>query len=344
MAVTIRELSKRCGLSISTVSKALNGYTDISEATREAVTQAAKEIGYYPNSHARALKTKRSYNLGVLFVDDRQSGLTHAFFSFVLESFKKEAERNGYDITFISHNMGESTMTYLEHCHYREVDGVCIACINFLEPEIAQLVNSELPIVTIDHLFNNRTCIQSNNIVGIQMLVEHVYNRGHRKVAYIHGPKSAVTDTRLGSFYRTANALQLEIPDEYIEECEYNEPSSVYRATRRLLALKNRPTCIFVSDDYAALGAYEAVSDMGLTIPGDISVVGYDGIPMMQLMKPRLTTIRQDTGRIGAEAARKLVALIESPKTAIPEIMVIPCTLLEGETVRALTPPADPGL
>lgn len=336
MAVTIRDLAKRCGLSISTVSKALNGYTDISEATREAVTQAAKEIGYYPNAHARALKTKRSYNLGVLFVDDRQSGLTHAFFSFVLESFKKEAERHGYDVTFISHNMGESTMTYLEHCHYREVDGVCIACINFLEPEVTQLVNSELPIVTIDHLFNNRTCIQSNNIVGVQMLLESVYARGHRKIAYIHGPKSAVTDTRLGSFYRTASTLQLDIPDEYVEECEYNEPASVYHATRRLMALKNRPTCVFISDDYAALGAYEAAADLGLQIPQDLSIAGYDGIPMMQLMKPRLTTIRQDTNRIGAEAACRLVSLIESPKTTIPEITVIPCTLLDGETVSTL--------
>ena len=337
MAVTIRELSKRCGLSISTVSKALNGYTDISEATREAVTLAAKEIGYYPNSHARALKTKRSFNLGVLFVDDMQSGLTHAFFSFVLESFKKEAERNGYDITFISHNMGESTMTYLEHCHYREVDGVCIACINFLEPEIAQLVNSELPVVTIDHLFNNRSCIQSNNIVGIQALLEHVYRHGHRKIAYIHGPKSAVTDTRLGSFYRTANALGIDVPDEYIDECDYTEQASVYRATRRLLSLKERPTCILISDDYAALGAYEAAADLGLSIPRDISIAGYDGIPMMQLMKPRLTTIRQDTNRIGAEAARRLVALIESPKTTIPEIMVVPCSLIEGETVGPLS-------
>ena len=336
MAVTIRDLAKRCGLSISTVSKALNGYTDISDATREAVTLAAKEIGYYPNAHARALKTKRSYNLGVLFVDDRQSGLTHAFFSFVLESFKKEAERHGYDVTFISHNMGESTMTYLEHCHYREVDGVCIACINFLEPEVTQLVNSELPIVTIDHLFNNRTCIQSNNIVGIQMLLENVYARGHRKIAYIHGPKSAVTDTRLGSFYRTADALHLDIPDEYVEECSYNEPASVYRATRRLMALKNRPTCVFISDDYAALGAYEAAADLGLQIPQDLSIAGYDGIAMMQLMKPRLTTIRQDTNRIGAEAACRLVSLIESPKTTIPEITVIPCSLIEGETVSTI--------
>ncbi len=338
MAVTIRELSKRCGLSISTVSKALNGYTDISEATREAVTQAAKEIGYYPNAHARALKTKRSYNLGVLFLDDMQSGLTHAFFSFVLESFKKEAERHGYDVTFISHNMGESTMTYLEHCHYREVDGVCIACINFLAPEVTQLVNSEMHIVTIDHLFNNRTCIQSNNVDGIRQLVQYVYGKGHRRIAYIHGPKSAVTDTRLGSFYRTLEELQVTVPESYVLECEYNEPASVYRATNRLLALPNRPTCILISDDYAALGAYDAIASEGLQIPGDISIAGYDGIPMMQLMKPRLTTIRQDTGRIGAEAARRLVELIESPKTTIPEITVIPCTLIEGETVG--NPPA----
>ena len=333
VAVTIRELSKRCGLSISTVSKALNGYTDISEATREVVSAAAKEIGYYPNAHARALKTKRSYNLGVLSVDDRQSGLTHSYFSTVLESFKKEAERNGYDITFISHNMGDTSMTYLEHCHYREVDGVCIACINFLDAEVAALVNSELPIVTIDHLFNNRTCIQSNNVVGMKSLVEYAYDKGHRKIAYIHGAKSAVTNTRLGSFYRTTEALGLQIPEEYIGECEYNDPASVYTATQKMLSLRNRPTCILVSDDYASLGALEAIGDAGLQIPKDISIAGYDGIALMQMMKPRLTTIRQDTGRIGMEAAQRLVALIESPKTTIPEITVIPCSLVEGETV-----------
>jgi len=163
--------------------------------------------------------------------------------------------------------------------------------------------------------------------------VEHVYAKGHRKVAYVHGPKSAVTDTRLGSFYRTLEELKVDVPEAYVLECEYNEPASVYRAINRLLALEDRPTCVLISDDYAALGAYEAVASEGLQIPADISIAGYDGIPMMQLMKPRLTTIRQDTNRIGAEAARKLVELIESPKTTIPEITVIPCTLIEGETV-----------
>ena len=333
MAVTIRELSKKCGLSISAVSKALNGYTDISEATRQMVIQAAKEIGYYPNAHARALKMKRSYNLGVLFVDDHQSGLTHPFFSYVLEGFKKEAEEKGYDVTFISHNMGDSEITYLEHCQQREVDGVCIACIDFQEPEVAQLVNSDLPIVTIDHVFHNHTCIQSDNANGMMQLVEYTYSRGHRKIAYIHGLKSAVTHTRLGSFYRTMEKLELDVPDEYIMECEYNETTSVYRATKKMLALKNKPTCILISDDYAALGAYEAIAELELKIPDDISIAGYDGIPMMQLMKPKLTTMRQDAEGLGTEAACKLVELIEKPKSAIPEIPVLPCSLIEGETV-----------
>ena len=336
MAVTIKELSRRCGLSISTVSKALNGYTDISETTRERVIREAKKIGYYPNLHARALKTKRSYNLGVLFSDDKQSGLTHPFFSFVLESFKQEAERHGYDVTFISHNIGENQMTYLEHCHYREVDGVCIACIDFLEPEIAQLINSDMHVVTIDHLFSNRTCIQSDNVNGTWQLVKHVYEKGHRKIANVHGKRSAVTDTRLGSFYRAMEELGVSVPDKYVLECKYNEPATVYHAVKRLLALKDRPTCILISDDFAALGAYDAIQSEGLQIPGDISIAGYDGIPLMQLMKPHLTTVRQDTARLGAEAAHRLVESIENPKLAIPEIALVPCTLIAGETVATI--------
>ncbi|NCB06198.1 MAG: LacI family transcriptional regulator, partial [Clostridia bacterium] len=293
MAVTIRDLSKKCGLSVSAVSKALNGYPDISEASRELVLRAAKEEGYFPNSHARALKTKRTYNLGVLFADDNESGLTHSYFSWVLEALKREAEHNGYDITFISHNIGSTRMTYLEHCQYREVDGVCVACVDFTDPQVVDLVNSTLPVVTIDHLFNNRICIQSDNRNGIRMLVEHVASLGHRQVAYIHGRKSAVTDVRVGSFYRTMQEQGLPVPDDYVSECDYSNPASAYQATKRLLALEERPSCILVSDDYAALGALEAASSAGLSVPRDLSLAGYDGIALMQMVRPRLTTIKQ---------------------------------------------------
>ena len=170
---SLKDLAKECGVSVATVSKALNDQPDISPATRERVRAAAHRMGYLPNAAARALKTNRTYNLGVLFVDERQSGLTHEYFSAVLDSFKVEAEKRGYDITFINHS-GKS-MSYLEHCRYRNVDGVVIACVNFYDPQVVELVNSEVPVVTIDHVFNNRMAVLSDNVAGLKALVRQAW-------------------------------------------------------------------------------------------------------------------------------------------------------------------------
>ena len=147
---SLKDLAKECGVSVATVSKALNDQPDIAQATRERIHAAARRMGYLPNAAARALKTNRTYNLGVLFVDEKQSGLTHEYFSAVLDSFKVEAEKRGYDITFINHNISGRSMSYLEHCHYRGVDGVVIACVNFYDPQVVELVNGDVPVVTID--------------------------------------------------------------------------------------------------------------------------------------------------------------------------------------------------
>ena len=103
--VSLKDISVRCGVSVATVSKALNGHKDVSEATRERLMKAAKEMGYFPNSQARALKTNRTYNLGVMYLDEAGSGLTHEFFAKVLDSFKTTAEAAGYDITFINRDV-----------------------------------------------------------------------------------------------------------------------------------------------------------------------------------------------------------------------------------------------
>ncbi len=334
--MTIKEVSARCGLSVSTVSKALNNYSDVSEATRNLVIRTAQEVGYHPNSLARALKTNRTYNLGVLFVDDEQSGLTHNYFAAVLDSFKSEAESKGYDITFINHNIGRTKMTYLEHCRYRNVDGVCLACVDFFAPEIIELIASDLPLVTIDHVFNNRTCILSDNINGMRSLVRYVYDQGHRRIAFVHGMRSSVTESRITGFFRTMRELNLPTPPEYIVECAYHNPPSANRAVTRILQTPNRPTCILMSDDYAALGGIEAIRSAGLTIPSDISIAGYDGIQLMQLTQPKLTTIAQNTRRIGAKAASSLIDRIENPKTAGSDILVVEAKLLPGETVRMI--------
>ena len=161
--VSMKDIAKQCNVSVASVSKALNGYSDISEETRQLILKTASEMGYLPNSSARALKTRRSYNLGVLFVDEAMSGLTHDYFNHVLESFKRTAESRGYDITFTSGNLSGQHLSYYEHCRYRGVDGVVIACINFFTEEVQRLVQSEIPVVTIDHVFDGRIAVVSNN-------------------------------------------------------------------------------------------------------------------------------------------------------------------------------------
>jgi len=334
---SMKDISELCGVSIATVSKALNDQSDIGEETKARIKQVAKELGYFPNSSARALKTKRTYNLGVLFVDEAQSGLTHDYFANVLNSFKKVAEEKGYDITFISAgNGGGKRMSYLERCRYRGFDGVVIACVDFENPEVAELVKSDIPLVTIDHSFYGRAAVISDNVTGMKDLLTYIIEQGHKKIAYIHGADSAVTKNRLSSFFKTAEELGISVPDEYIKEAAYRSTKEAGKATKELMELKNPPTCILYPDDFSCFGGMNVIREKGLRIPEDISVAGYDGLRIGRHIEPKLTTLRQDTDAIGEEAAKKLIDLIEKPKTTIIEQIVIGGEVYEGKTVRKL--------
>lgn len=333
--VSMKDISVSCGVSVATVSKALNNHSDIGEETKEHIRRVAKEMGYFPNSAAKALKTNRTYNIGVLFVDDDQSGLKHDYFAYVLDSFKRTAEQRGYDMTFINCcKTRTNKMSYLEHTMYRGFDGVVIACIDFYDPDVVELVRSEIPVVTIDHLFNNRIAIISDNVKGMKDLLTFVYKKGHRKIAFIHGADSAVTQGRLSSFYKTAEELGLEVPDEYVKEAAYRDTKATYARTQELLDLPNMPTCILYPDDFASFGGINAIKERGLNIPEDISVAGYDGIRIGRHLEPQLTTLWQDTEQLGAKAAENLINLIEHPKTTLIQQIIVKGEVFEGKSVR----------
>lgn len=334
---SLKDISKICGVSVATVSKALNNHHDIGESTKEKIKRVANELGYSPNVSARALKTNRTYNIGVLFADESGSGLTHDYFSSMLDSFKRTAEKNGYDITFInSCRERPNKMSYLNHCRYRGFDGVVLACIDFNDPEVLELVQSDIPVITIDYLFNNRMAVASDNINGMRELIEYVYEMGHRKIAYIHGAMSAVTRSRLSSFYRTVEELGLDIPDQYIREAAYRDTVKTYKVTNELLDLADRPTCIIYPDDFASIGGINAIRERGLSIPEDISVAGYDGIRVARHLEPKLTTVGQDTEQVGSVAAEQLINLIEKPRSTIVEQVVVPVAIVEGKSVASI--------
>lgn len=334
--ISMKDLAKECGVSVATVSKAINNHTDISESTRIRIKEMAKKLGYYPNSSARALKTNRSYNFGVLFVDQARNGLRHDYFSAVLDSFKVAAEECGYDITFINNNKKKNHMSYLEHTRYRGFDGVVVACVDFKDKEVLELIESDIPVVTIDYLFDGRSSVVSDNESGMKMLVEHVASKGHRKIAYIHGDDSSVTRVRLASFYKTMEELSLPVEDAYIKKGMYRNTETAAHQTKKLLEMKNPPTCIFYPDDYACLGGINAIKEKGLSVPEDVSVVGYDGIELSRTLSPTLTTLVQNAKEIGELAAQQLIAQVEKPKSCISDCKKVGGAVQVGESVQEL--------
>jgi LacI family transcriptional regulator len=332
--VKLKDIADKMQVSVGTVSKALRHSHEISEEMTDRIIRCANELGYVANSSARILKTNKSYNIGVIYVDKTRAGLGHDYFSIMLNSIRDELTSLGYDFTFLTNNIGTSDISYLNHARYRRCDGVIVVTADFNDPEIIEMVKSEIPVVTIDHIFNNRTAILSDNEEGLKAIVKYVYEQGHRKIALIHGENTTVTSYRVGGFYKTCEELGIEVRPEYIKEALYHLPKEAGLRTRELLDLEDRPTCIIYPDDYSYMGGATEIEKHGLKIPDDISVVGYDGIFLSRILRPVLTTYKQNSIEIGVTAVQKLVAQIEKPKSFVKKPVMISGKLQKGQTVK----------
>ncbi|MDD6667210.1 MAG: LacI family DNA-binding transcriptional regulator [Lachnospiraceae bacterium] len=335
--VTVKDIAEYCKVSSATVSKALNGYGDISPATADRIRQAARELHYLPNVAARQLKTNNSHSIGLLFEDHTGSGLTHEFFSKILNAAKNEAEHSGYDVTFISRNLGGKLTSYLEHARYRRLDGVLIASADFESRSVEELVQSEIPTITIDYSFNDQSSVMSDNVEGSYALTRYVIEMGHRKIGFIHGEDTSVTRKRMVGFNRALTEEGITVPEEYIIEAAYHSPDSCREATRKLMELRDPPTVILFPDDYSYIGGLMELERMHVKIPLDVSVVGYDGIGLSQYLHPVLTTYHQDSEEMGRISMRKLIESIEHPKTCEAETLNVKGKLLIGHTVRKIS-------
>lgn len=334
--VSIKDVAEKCGVSIATVSKALNNHNDVSENTKRIVKQVADELGYLPNSQARALKTNKTYSIGVIYTDKAGTGIAHTYFSGVLESFRAEAEKLGYDITFINNrNIGGRSMSYLEHCKYRNVDGVAIVCADFYGSDVNDIINSDIPTVTIDFVSEKTYSVSSDNAMSLKRLVEYVHSLGHSKIAYIYGESSQVTTDRLNAFKFALESLNIDSNVDYVRQSKYHDPLSASRITEEMLGLYNPPTCIIAPDDFSAIGVISAVKRLGLSVPNDVSVVGYDGIYLAQVLENPLTTIKQNIELIGKRSAQLLVKLINKQDISEKEKhLIVGGELIVGSTVK----------
>ncbi len=336
LRITIKQIAEQCGVSVASVSKALNNAPDIGIQTAERIRNTAKEMGYYPSAAAQALKKSKSNNIGIILESGSNLGIQHEYFLQILTSFRTVIEKKGYDTTFLSPTMGITGMSYLEHARYRGFDGILVEHTQWDRHDLQELVNCGIPIVTVDYLHGNNGAVLSNNEQGISDLVNYVYDMGHRKIAFIHGSDVPVTRLRIAAFYKAAEKLGLTIPEEYVVGDSYNDMFSGAVFTRQLMQLPDPPTCILYADDISAIGGMKELQLAGYRVPDDISIAGYDGFLISNLVTPRLTTVHQDAEKIGQLAAGELLKAIESPRSYLPQRHEVSCLLMPGETVKRI--------
>ena len=327
--VRLKDIAEACGVSVATVSRALNGLTNENKERTAMICQVAREMGYYPNAAARTLKTSRSCNIGILY----EERMNHEYFSSLFDELRREADQHGYDLTFLGQGSNAES-NYYEHARQRSLDGVIVVQADYDAAGIIRLATSSIPTVIIDHTYDGCDCVISDNRTSMEQIVRHVYARGHRRVAFIQGEKGAVSRERLAGFYKVCAELGVRVPVEYIREGHFHNPAECAGFIRTLMDLEESPDCILCPDDYSCLGALWLLESQGIKVPDDISLVGYDGIRMSQMITPHLTTYRQDTVQIAREVFSLIIDAIESPETHVPKQITVPGMLIEGETVR----------
>ena len=281
--------------------------------------------------------SEQTFNLGILYADESGKDLAHPYFLLILNALKAKSEALGYSITFIRPLAAGEPEDYVQRCRRCGVDGVCLVCVDFQAPTIRQLVQSDLPCVTIDHFFRGVPALLSDNETGVQKLVDYAALKGHRRIAFIHGQNnSIVTRTRVSQFYNIMAYHALPVPEAYVREGLYHDIELTRRLVIETLRLPERPSCILLPDDMSYLGAQDAAKELGLRVPDDISFAGYDGIPLTQTLSPKLTTVRQSSEDIGSMAAQRLVDLIERPEATSRKPVVFSVRLIEGGTIAAI--------
>jgi DNA-binding LacI/PurR family transcriptional regulator len=337
LAATLREISKRTGVSVSTVSRVLNDHSGVSADVRERVLKVATELDYTPNAAARTLVLKRSHLLTVVIRtgDDRE--FEHPYYQVVLDGIKHQATKRGYDLYILSHageTYGEDSNYFVSRARRHQVDGAVVMGVR--ERDVEEFVKLKIPVMTVDFeptgkLEKQVGVVQSDNFAGGELAVAHLHSLGRTRIAHIAGTLHTAPGMRRLAGYRNGlDSAELPFREEYVVEGDFTYEQGC-AAMRKLLSLPEPPDAVFAAADMMALGAMRAVHDVGLQTPDDVAVVGFDDIHFASLSVPALTTIRQHKEKIGELACEALIDLIEGRKT-VPPRLTLPVDLVVRES------------
>jgi len=309
---TIYDIARDMKLAPSTISKILHHTGKVSQATRARVLEYVQKTGYVANFNARILKSKHSWTLGIVFSDISSYGLEHPFFGSILQAFKNKVEKKGFEVVFIVKKLGQAELTYSEWCRNKNVDGVLLLTGDINDPDIIELVDSEIPCVSADIIMPGLISTMSDDRMGIELGFKHVFDLGCRKIGAYCGPLTSRAYAERTAAYRELierHAIPYE-ENWYSSINGYGYQNAYDNSFKYIDGWKTPPEVVLAFSDELAMGLINALKERGYRVPEDISVVGYDDIAFASLFNPPLTTIRQNKVAIAESAADLLLRLI----------------------------------
>ncbi|MBX6351723.1 MAG: LacI family DNA-binding transcriptional regulator [Thermoflavifilum sp.] len=314
MAVTIRDVARAAGVSITTVSRALNGYPDVNPETRRRVLEIAEQLNYRPNQVARSLVTQHTRTVGLLVSDFTKSRGGMYFMYDVLAGVHDGLAQHGYDMHLVSTTTTRQRLvSYLDFCTERRFEGVIVMGIRLDDPYVHEVVESKLPSVVIDLPLLSERCgyVMTDNVNGARFAVRHLVSKGHRTIGFVNGvPYAAVCVDRRRGFEDGMRAHGLQPDPELMEEADFTVEGGA-AATRRILERRPDVTAIFYASDLMAIGGMREAVKVGRRIPQDLAVIGFDNIDLCEFVQPALTTVGQRKYEMGKSAADMLIGMLD---------------------------------
>ena len=301
---TIKDVAKMAGVSTTTVSHVINKTRFVAKETEEAVMQAIKSLKYSPSAVARSLKVNTTKSIGMIVTTSESP-----YFAEIIHAVEDHCYRQGYSLFLCNtQNDPEKIKNHVEMLAKKRVDGLLVMCSEYTQHSLDVLSGfSSVPMVVMDWGPNADTdIIEDNSFNGGYIATKHLIDCGHKAIGLIAGELDKTTArTRYEGFVKAMNEAYLPIHENWIME-GFFEPEDGYECMNKILVQDNLPTAVFCCNDVMALGAISAITEKGLRVPDDISIIGYDNIHSSRFYAPPLTTIHQSKSRLGAQAVNLL--------------------------------------
>jgi LacI family transcriptional regulator len=318
MNITIKDIAEKAAVSYATVSRALNGKYGVNPETRARIMAIANKLNYRPNAIARGLVKKQTHTLGLVIPD-----ITNPFFPEVARGIEDGAQEAGYSLFLCNTNWEEAKeISYLGLLQEQRVDGILIAPITDRGAALERALSPSLPLVYVSRAPHDtqRSFVTIDDSRGGYLATEHLIERGYASIGFIGAPEGSLTvDDRLEGFKLAFAKYGRQVEERYMLFGDFKRETG-YNLIQRLISSGEMPRAVFAENDLLALGVIQGAREMGLAVPEDLAVIGFDDIPFASFPEVQLSTIGQPKYEMGKTAVEILIAGIEAgPRTARPD-------------------------